>query len=342
MLFSFKSCSRVDDGHFSASKLSEIELIGNRAFLLVFLLPVFLVACASHRPIQYASVEPPYAVAIEPIVSDNPVVALALGSGGERGFAHVGVIKALEENGISVDIVIGTSAGSVVGALYAGGYKGADLEQIALQLDPAQLDDFELSKRGYIRGEQLQDFINRALKNKSIEQLGKPYVAIATHLRSGNAVAFNRGNTGMAVRASSSIPGVFYPVSIAGEDYVDGDLKKPVPVSIAREMGADVVIAVDISQQPKDNPLPQDIIDTLMQSIRIMRQSILVRELESAQIVVRPQIGVTPEIDVAGKVRLIKSGEDAALAVLPQIRDWIQKIANEKALDRRGKSKEPK
>jgi NTE family protein len=306
------------------------------------LLPFFLVACATHRPIQYVNVEPPRAVAIEPIVSSEPVIALALGSGGERGFAHVGVIKALEANGVVIDIVVGTSVGSVVGALYAGGYKGAELEQIALQLDQAQLDDFELSKRGYIRGEQLQDYINRALKNRSIEQLDKPYVAIATNLRSGTAVAFNRGNTGMAARASSSIPGVFYPVVIAGEEYVDGDLKKPVPVSVAREMGADIVIAVDISQQPQDNPLPQDIIDTLTQSIRIMRQSILLRELESAQIVIRPAIGITPEIDTASKLRLIKSGEDATIAALPQIREWVGKVAKEKMLDRADKPHLPK
>lgn len=309
---------------------------------LFLLLPLLLTACASAPPIQYKNVVQPQAVSIEPLQSDKPVVALALGSGGERGFAHVGVIKALEENGIGVDIVVGTSAGSVVGALYAGGYKGDELEQLALKLDQAQLDDFELSKRGYIRGELLQDFVNKALKNRSIEQLDKPFVAIATQLGSGNAVSFNRGNTGMAVRASSSIPGVFHPVVIGGDEYVDGDLKKPVPVSVAREMGADIVIAVDISQQPGDNPVPEDIIDTLTQSIRIMRQSILARELESAQIVIRPAIGRTPEIDAASKQRLIRSGEAAAIAALPLIREWLQKIANEKTLERAEKQRVPK
>lgn len=296
-----------------------------------------LAACATPQPIQYKNVVEPQAVSIEPMQSDKPILALALGSGGQRGYAHIGVIKALEENGIHVDIIVGTSAGSVVGALYAGGYNSDELQQLAIKLDQAQLDDFELSRRGYIRGEQLQDYINRALKNRSIEQLDRPFVAIATQLGTGNAIAFNRGNTGKAVRASSSIPGVFYPVRIGGEEYVDGDLKKPVPVSVAREMGADIVIAVDISLQPKDNPLPQDIIDTLTQSIRIMRQSILARELESAQIVIRPAIGLTPEIDTASKLRMIRNGEDATIAALPQIREWLQKIANEKMLDRAGK-----
>lgn len=298
-------------------------------FILLALL-FLLAACAATPSLQYKDVIDPQAVPIKHIQSDKPIIALALGSGGNRGFAHIGVIKALEANGIHIDIIVGTSAGSVVGALYAGGYKGDEIEQIALRLDQEHLDGYNISKRGYISGERLQDFIDRELKNRSIEQLDRPFVAIATQLRTGNAVAFNRGNTGKAVRASSSIPGVYYPVKIGDEEYVDGDLKSPLPVSVAREMGADIVIAVDVSQQPKDHPMPQDIIDILKQSLRIMRQSILIHELESAQIVVRPAIGKTLEMDAADKLRIIKSGEDAALAAIPQIREWEQKIANEK------------
>jgi NTE family protein len=250
-------------------------------------LPFLLVACTTTQPIQYKDVIDPQAVSIKPVQSDKPVIALVLGSGGNRGFAHIGVIKALEANDIHMDIIVGTSAGSVVGALYAGGYTGDEIEQIALRLDQEHLDDYDISRRGYISGERLQDFIDRMLKNRSVEQLDRPFVAIATQLRTGNAVAFNRGNTGKAVRASSSIPGVYNPVQIGDEEYVDGDLKSPVPASVARDMGADIVIAVDISQQPKDNPVPQDIIDILKQSLRIMRQSVLEHELESAQIVIR-------------------------------------------------------
>lgn len=299
--------------------------------LLLLLLPFLLMACATYPPIQYQNVIEPQAVAILPMQRpDKPIVALVLGSGGRRGFAHIGVIKTLEENGIGIDIVVGTSAGSVVGALYAGGFNSAELEQIALKLDDDQLNDFDLSKRGYIRGEQLQDFINRSLHNRSIEQLEKPFIAIATQLGTGYVASFNHGNTGLAVRASSSIPGVFHPAMIGGMEYVDGDLKKPVPVSVAREMGADIVIAVDISPQPSDYPQPEDVIDMLTQSIRIMRQSIARHELESAQVVIRPAIGKTPEIDEASKLSLIKSGEEAATAALPQIHEWLQKIASEK------------
>ncbi len=300
---------------------------------ITFILLLLLLSACSTPPLQYKDVVLPQAVYSAQLQSDRPVVALALGSGGDRGFAHIGVIKVLEANNIKVDLVLGTSAGSVVGALYAGGYDGVALEKLALEMDREKLKDFDFSRRGYVRGEQLQDFINRALKNRSIEQLDKPFVAIATQLSSGRAVAFNRGNTGMAVRASSSIPGVFYPVIIQGEEYVDGDLKKPVPVTIAREMGADFIIAVDISQQPKDSPALLDIIDILKQSLRIMRQSILSQELASAQVVIRPAIGMTPEIDAASKLHLIKAGEEAATAALPMIHEWLQKIAAEKALE---------
>ena len=299
---------------------------------ILFALPFLLVACATTPPIKFNNVIEPQAVPIEPLQSDKPIIALVLGSGGNRGFAHIGVIKVLEANDIPVDIVVGTSAGSVVGALYAGGYTGMEIEQIALALDQEHLDDFDISKRGYIRGERLQDFIDRKLNNRSLEQLNRPFIAISTQLRTGKEMDFNRGNTGKAVRASSSIPGVYFPVRIGAEEYVDGDLKNPVAVSVAFRMGADIVIAVDISQQPKDNPLTEDIIDILKQSLRIMRQSILEDKLKPAQVIIRPDIGKLPEMDEAGKLSVIKTGEDAATEAIPRIREWVKKITDEKKL----------
>ena len=148
--------------------------------LILAAVPLLLAACAITQPIQFKNVIEPQAVPIEPLQSDNPIVALVLGSGGNRGFAHIGVIKALQASDIPIDIVVGTSAGSVVGALYAGGYSGDEIEQIALGLDQEHLDDFDISKRGYIRGDRLQEFIDRKLNNRSIEQLERPFAAIST------------------------------------------------------------------------------------------------------------------------------------------------------------------
>jgi NTE family protein len=289
-----------------------------------WLLPLLLLTACATQPVQIKDLTPPRAEPIRAIHStERPLVALALGSGGERGFAHIGVIKALEAAHIPVDIVVGTSAGSLVGALYAGGYHAKELEQLAMELETGSLNDISISRQGYIRGERLQNFINRSLNDRSIEDLDKPFAAIATELARGNAVAFNRGNTGLAVRASSSIPGMFQPANIDGVDYVDGDLKDPVPVSIAQKMGASIVIAVDISQKPGDSPEPTGIIDTLTQSIRIMRQSIVNNELAKAQVVIRPAIGVTPDIDTSSKQWLIQAGERAGNAALPQIRELL-------------------
>lgn len=299
-----------------------------RGWLMILLL--FLSACAS-EPIKFKNVAPPASLPIIKVTSARPLLALVLGSGGGRGFAHIGVIKVLEENGIPIDIVVGTSAGSVVGALHAGGYHAEELEQLALKLNQKQLDDYELSINGYIRGERLQDFINQALQNRSIEQLDKPFAAVSTELTSGKEVVFNHGNTGMAVRASSSIPGVFHPVMINGLEYVDGALKDPVPVDVAHLMGADIVIAVDVTQQPQNNPETTNVLETLKQSIRIMQQSIIDNEITAAQIVIHPNIGVTPDINTVSKLQLIQAGAEAARAALPAIREWQKKIAKSKS-----------
>jgi len=198
----------------------------------------------------------PQAPAIEPVLKAEvrmvpPKIALALGGGAARGFAHVGVIKALEAHGIVADIVVGTSAGALVGALYAGGYSGFDLQRVALQMEDTAIADWSLPDRGFIKGEALQNFVNRSVQNRTLEKLNKPFATVVTDLQSGEMVVFRTGNTGMAVRASSSVPGVFQPVLINGREYVDGGLVSPVPVRAARSLGADLVIAVDISNKPR-------------------------------------------------------------------------------------------
>lgn len=253
-----------------------------------------------------------------------PKVALVLGGGAVRGFAHIGVIKTLEAHGIVPDMVVGTSAGSVVGALYAGGYTGFELQKIAFQLEQESVGDWVLPDRGFIKGEMLQNFINRALQNRPIERMNKPFAAVTTELQTGEMAVFRRGNTGMAVRASSSIPGVFQPVNIGGKEYVDGGLVSPVPVRAARGMGADVVIAVDISGKPKNAKL-NDTIDIFLQAFNIMGQTIGRYELAEADVVIRPQTGTIGATEFDQKHLAIMEGEKAALAALPLIRSKLQK-----------------
>ena len=248
-----------------------------------------------------------------------PKVVLALGGGAARGFAHIGVIKVLESHGIVPDYVVGTSAGSVVGALYAAGYNGFDLQKLALQLDEAAITDWSLADRGVLKGEALQKFVNNAVRNQPIEKLRKPFAAVATDLRSGEPIIFRSGNTGMAVRASSSVPGVFQPVPINGREYVDGGLASPIPVRAARGMGADLVIAVDISSKPQ-NAKVAGVMEVLLQTFTIMGTHLGQEELKEADVVIRPHIPNVGAADFKARNESILEGERAALAALPLIR----------------------
>ncbi len=256
-----------------------------------------------------------------------PKIALALGGGGARGFAHIGVIKALEAHGITPDMIIGTSSGSLVGALYAGGYGGYDLQRVALQMDDTLIVDWSLPDRGFIKGEALQNFVNRALQNRPMEKLNKPFAAVATDLQSGESVVFRTGNTGMAVRASSSVPGVFQPVAISGREYVDGGLVSPVPVRAARGMGGELIIAVYISNNPRLGKTGNSI-DIMLQTFAIMGQSIAGYELADADIVIRPDIGGIRGTDFNSRHLAILEGEKAGLAAIAAIK---RKIAEKTA-----------
>ncbi|MCE9633794.1 MAG: patatin-like phospholipase family protein [Methylophilales bacterium] len=296
-----------------------------------YLLLLMLVGCTTEpvKPVtEAAPVIAPQETVAPKIV--KPKIALVLGGGAVRGFAHVGVIKVLEAQGIIPDMVVGTSAGSVVGALYAAGYSGFELQKIAFKLEEDSVGDWIVPDRGFIKGEALQTFINKAVQNKPIEKLRKPFAAITTDLQSGEMVVFSRGNTGQAVRASSSVPGVFQPVNINGRDYVDGGLTSPVPVRAARALGADVVIAVDIIAKPKSRKI-EGLTDILLQTFTIMGQAISGRELLEADVVIRPNTLSIGGADFAKKHEAILEGEKAAQASLPLIRQKIQQAAERKA-----------
>lgn len=249
-------------------------------------------------------------------------VALALGGGAARGFAHIGVIKMLESQGIVPDIVVGTSAGAVVGALYAGGFDAFAMQKIAQQLDEKIFADWTLGGRGLLKGEALQDFINQHLNRRPLEKLNKPFAAIATDLNSGERVVFRTGDTGMAVRASAAVPGVFQPAEFNGHSYVDGGLSSPVPVQSAREMGADFVIAVDISARPQGQPV-DSLSSILWQTTTIMGGVIGRNETRDADALIRPALPYVKSWDFTSRHDAMLEGERAALAALPAIRQKL-------------------
>ena len=251
-----------------------------------------------------------------------PKIALVLGGGAAKGFAHIGVIKALESHAIVPDIIVGTSAGSVVGALYAGGYNGFDLQRMALSMDEGTVSDWVLPNRGFIKGESLQNFVNNAVQNRPIEKLNRTLAIVATDLQSGQLIVFERGDTGLAVRASSSVPGIFQPVKFNGREYIDGGLVSPVPVKTARDLGADIVIAVDILDRPKLARL-RDTIDVLMQTFVIMERSIASQELTHADIVVVPDITNLNSTNFDSRNYAILEGERAGLAAVPKLQEKV-------------------
>lgn len=248
------------------------------------------------------------------------VVALALGGGASKGFAHIGIIKVLKENNIPVKVVTGTSAGSIVGSLYASGMSPDRLELEAEILGKTDLVDLTLSSSGFIKGEKLQNYINYKVGNRSIQQFPIKFAAVATDFESGKAVAFNRGNVGQAVRASASIPNVFQPTLIGGRRYVDGGLSQPVPVSAAKKQGANFIIAVDISARPVKN-VNKSFFSYLDQTFNVMSIPLLQHELGQANVVIKPQVLEMGSIGgFDQKRRAIQLGEEAARAALPEIK----------------------
>lgn len=247
-------------------------------------------------------------------------VALALGGGASKGFAHIGIIKVLKENNIPIKIVTGTSAGSIVGSMYASGMSPDRLELEAEILGKTDLVDLTLSTSGFIKGEKLQNYINRKVGNRPMQQFPIKFAAVATDFESGKPVVFNVGNAGQAVRASASIPNVFQPVVIGSRKYVDGGLSQPVPVSAAKKLGANFIIAVDISARPAKN-VSQGMFSYLDQTINVMSQTALHQELGQANVVIKPQV---LELGSIGgfdqKQRAIQLGEQAARAALPEIK----------------------
>jgi NTE family protein len=270
--------------------------------------------------------------AMAPVVEVTPPkpakVALVFGAGAAKGFAHIGVMKVLEANKIPINFIIGTSAGSVAGAFYAYGFNAYDLQSLAMKVEKSDVFDLTIPKNGFIKGEKLENFVNGHLGNTPIEKFKIKFYAVATDLATGDEVVFGSGNAGKAVRASSSIPGIFQPVKISGRTYVDGGVVSPVAVDAAKRIGADVIIAVDISGGVADS-VPDGIMDIIMQAIDIMYAKISLYQLKNADVVIRPEVGQIGSSEIEKRNEAILEGEKAAQAALPQIQSIIEKLRKE-------------
>lgn len=295
-------------------------------FLRFFLVTALVAGCAL-QPSEFNGDGAPRQAEIVPLRSERPLVALALGGGGARGFAHIGVIKALEDAGIEADIVTGASSGAIVAALYASGRRGGELWNIALTLERDDIVDFVLVGEGWVKGEALQNFVNRQVDGKPIEALPRSFALVATEARNNRLTVFNRGNTGIAVRASASVPRLFVPPVINGEEYLDGGLTSPVPVKLARAMGADIVIAVDVSWFAQARNAGAAGMD---QNRRRYRYGLLAAELDAADVVITPQTVRTRMLDFDHKEQNIIAGEEAGRSAAPRILDLIEKVAARK------------
>ncbi|WP_440108282.1 patatin-like phospholipase family protein [Acidovorax sp. BL-A-41-H1] len=289
------------------------------------LLVALLAGCAGDAPVRSAAPDRPTAPEVPPVR-----IGLALGGGAAKGFAHIGVIKMLEANGLAPAVVAGTSAGSVVGALYASGMNAFELQEKAVGLDESRIRDLQLSSGGLVQGQKLEDYVNEQVRRKPLEQLAKPFVAVATRLEDGERTVFARGNTGQAVRASSSVPGVFQPVTIGKFHFVDGGIVSPVPVDAARQLGADIVVAVDISNKARGQT-PGNMLGALNQSIAIMGQKLGQAELARADVIIRPQVLDIGAADFSQRANAILEGEKAALAAMPQIRERVAQLQADRA-----------
>ncbi|MGB8696435.1 patatin-like phospholipase family protein [Acinetobacter sp.] len=250
---------------------------------------------------------------------NRPIVALVLGSGGARGYAHIGVIQVLEQQGIHPDFIVGTSAGSIVGSIYASGKTANELRDIALNMKAHDVRDVKLDIKGFFDGKKVENYVNQQVNNTPLELLKTPMYVVATELKEGKKVVFNYGNTGQAVRASVSIPSMFVPTKIGTDEYVDGGLVSPVPVDVARDLGADIIIAVDILAQPMHTET-SNVWGLFNQNINIMQNHLAREELKHADIVIQPDLREKAHIfDVRGREMTIQAGAEATLNQLNAI-----------------------
>ncbi|CCQ92375.1 Uncharacterized NTE family protein YlbK [[Clostridium] ultunense Esp] len=253
----------------------------------------------------------------------RPKIGLALGSGGVRGYAHIGVLKVFEENGIPIDYVVGSSMGSIVSVLYANRINLDHLSRLAIYLKKKHLFDYSVPRLGFIKGEKIKEMVRLLTQRKKLEDLYIPTAVVATDLTRGERFVFREGPIDEAVRASIAIPGIFEPVQMGDRLLVDGGVIERVPVPTAREMGADLVIGVDVSHRSV-NRRARSIFEVIMQTIDIMDREIFMNRASGADLLIRPNVGHFDTTSFERVEEIIQEGERAAREKIKEIEALIQ------------------
>lgn len=305
--------------------LRESNMLHPKKWLPLFILSLLVASSCFHREVQ----APPPAPAPPPRPAK---IALVLGAGAAKGFAHIGVLKVFEMHKVPIHMIVGTSAGSLVGSFYAYGFNAFQLQTMALSVEKGDIADFIIPDNGFIQGIRLADYVNKTLKNTLLEKLNISFYAVATDIQSGQEVVFGKGNTGAAVRASCSIPGVFRPVKIGDRVYVDGGVVSPVAVDAAKRHGADVVIAVDISSDVESTK-PETTIDTILQAINIMYSQLANLQCSRADVLIKPRVGHIGSSDFSKRHEAILEGEKAAMDAIPKMMEILEKLRQEGRLN---------
>ncbi len=293
--------------------------IQNKALRLARRLAVFtgIMVLTSCTAFNYVGNDAPLAQKqLKPLLPP-PRIAVVLGSGGPRGYAHLGIIKVLEGAGIEPDLIVGSSVGALIGAFWANGFNASELDALSFAGGPLTLFDVSLfADRGWIHGQRLQDYVNAKLSNRSLEQLKRPLIVVASRYDDQSPVFFNQGNVGVAVRASSAVPSIISPVGINSTEYVDADVSLPVAVKVARQAGAQFVIAIDVSARPGSAP-PDAKASWIERDEK--RRKLIEPEVAEADFLLHPDLGYYASPFSAYFVQSRNLGEEYAREELPKL-----------------------
>jgi NTE family protein len=291
-----------------------------KIILLLCALALFICSCRT--------ITPPSGK-IEPKIESKkePKIALVLGGGSAKGFAHVGVIRILEQEKIPIHMIVGTSVGSLIGAIYASNPDSFQLEWAAFKIDRGDILDFSIvsSKLGPVQGTRLEAFVEQTAKVKKVEDTKIPFYPVATDLNTGETVTLEKGSLARAVHASAAIPGIFVPVQFGNRMLVDGGVSDNIACDIAKSKGADIVIAVNLQKDIKDSDMGS-VIDVIAQSISILMRESSKTKLQQADVIIEPDTKGVSVFDFSQKKMLVEEGMKAARKAVPKIRENIARF----------------